>query len=71
MDIITISIGFGLKLLSALVAFVIARIALNKLDKATGFDFKAWIQNADDNAKATYLGARIIAISLLFGLILL
>lgn len=71
MDLITIAIGFMLKLASALIAFLIARLALRNLDKAAGFDFKEWINNADDHAKGMYFGARIIAVCLLFGIILL
>ena len=71
MDLVTIATGFGLKILTALIAFVIVRLTLSNLDKVVGFDFKDWIEDADDNAKATYLGARIIAICLLFGVILL
>lgn len=63
--------GFLLKLLGALIAFVISRIALANLDKAVGFDFKEWIKNASDQAVGIYLGARIIAICLLFALIIL
>ena len=71
MDITTILLGFSLKLFSALTAFVIARLALRNLDKASGFDFKHWINNTDENSKSIYLGSRIIAVCILFGLIIL
>jgi len=69
MDITIIAAGFLLKLVSALVAFVIARFALNNLDKAIGFNFKKWISHANDQAVSIYLGARILAICLLFAAI--
>jgi len=69
-DLITIITGFGLKLLGAIVAFGVARLALRNLDKAVGFDFKAWLKGASDEATAVYLSARIIAIAVLFGLVL-
>ena len=65
-----IIVSFLLKLFGAAVAFIIARLALHNLDKATGFDFKEWIKSADDKAISLYLAGRIIAICILFALIL-
>lgn len=65
-----------LALLSAVVnplwaagAFFLAWGCLRLLDLAMGFSFKGWITNATDNAVATYLGFRILAVCILVGLI--
>ena len=59
------------KLVLALIGFTMARICLYWMDKfLVPEKFTLWLENANDNAKAIYYGARIIAIALLIGLAL-
>jgi hypothetical protein len=57
-------ISFAFKLVMAGIGYYFVRGILRHLDKIIDFNFKEWIANADDNAKATYLAARILAISI-------
>tara|TARA_A100000171_G_scaffold6710_2_gene5237 strand:+ start:40077 stop:40316 length:240 start_codon:yes stop_codon:yes gene_type:complete len=53
----------------ALLAFLLSRWMLKRLDLRIDFNFKEWISNADDNAVSNYLGYRILAVCILVGLI--
>lgn len=69
-DILTVLMAFGFKLLGATIAFIILRLALRHLDTICGFDFKDWMEDASDMALSIYLSARIIAIAILFAAIM-
>ena len=59
------------KLTLAIIGFLMARICLYWMDKYfVPQKFTLWMDNANDNAKAIYFGARIIAVALLIGLAL-
>lgn len=67
-DVIIISMLF--KIVQACVAFGFVWCGLRFLDKTVKFDFKHWVQNADDSAIAVYLGFRVLAFCLLLGFVI-
>lgn len=69
-DLYTIGIGFFLKIVGALIAWMVLRYSLTNLDKATGLDFKQWVKDSDVQSKSIYLSFRILAIAILFGSVL-
>ena len=69
-DIYTIGIGFGIKMVTAVIAFMILRYSLGYLDKRSGFDFKAWQKKASSKDISLYLSARLIAVAILFASIM-
>lgn len=69
-DIGIILSGFIIKLLLAVIGVVAGRSVLKRMDAWADFDFKEWINNANDNAKAQYLGYRILAVFILMAWIL-
>lgn len=69
-DAYTITVSMMTKIILALTAHVVIRMSLSHFDRTLGFSFKDWITNASDQARAQYLGFRILAVSILFGLIM-
>lgn len=69
-DAYLIGMSMITKIICALTAHVVIRLSLSHFDKTLGFNFKDWLSRVSDEAKATYLGYRILAVSILFGLIL-
>lgn len=67
---IVILISTALKLSLAVAAMIGVIFALRRFDSLCGFQFKEWIQNADDSAIASYLGLRVLAVCILLGLVI-
>jgi len=64
-----IATSTALSLFWAFFALIAMRVVLWQFDKKIGFDFGAWLKEADDVAKSIYLGARIVAVALVVGAI--
>lgn len=60
----------GLKLALAAAAFAAAWWSLRLFDRRQDFDFKHWLETADEQGRGIYFGFRILAICILFGLII-
>ena len=68
-DISVIATSMFLKLITALFAFAGVRVAISNMDKAFEINIKGWLNEAPDLPRAIYLGARMFAVCLLFGMI--
>lgn len=67
-DIVFTGLGaVGIKMLTG---FLFVRVALKNLDNFLDFDFKEWLSKAPPETVGVYLSSRIIAISILAGLVL-
>lgn len=65
-----IAISFLVKLITAVIAYIIIRVVLRRLDKASHISFNRWYQDADNQSRSIYFSARVIAVSYLFATIL-
>ena len=70
MGFLNVFIEWGYTVSLALFAAILARGLLYYFDKKINFNFKDWFLNANDQNKAIYLSARIIAICLLVGIVI-
>lgn len=55
------------KLIVAVLALAIGRLALVVFDKTLDFNFKSWINNASDQAVSVYFGLRFLGVCVLIG----
>jgi hypothetical protein len=62
--------AFAISLLRTLTVVTLAWLTLRQFDKSMGFKFADWWKEADDKAKAFYLGARCFAVFLAFSICL-
>lgn len=60
--------AFAISLLRTLTVVTLAWLTLRQFDKSMGFKFADWWKEADDKAKALYLGARCFAVFLAFSI---
>jgi hypothetical protein len=65
-----IATSFAVKLVTAVLAYIIIRLVLRRLDKASHISFMRWYQDADSKSRSIYFSARILAVSFLFATIL-
>lgn len=70
MGFLNVMIEWGYTVSLALFAAILARGLLYYFDKKIKFNFNEWFLNANDQNKAIYLSARIIAVCLLVGVVI-